>query len=229
VTDELALEAFRSTAPSRFRRIVDYEGFEPMLETYPCGNAPQRKAMQRIRTWLDEAVEQDPCSNWLILHGPVGCGKTLLALAATDYLMRHSHSVATAMFVSVDELMDSIRATWNQPNSWDREADLLQPLLEVDVLILDDLAASESWQAKRLDRLIRYRHAHDKACILTTNLQGAALGKYLGEASESRLAEVATAVSFKDCPDLRLKRRPRSSLIEAAGEIVAERWTEDPS
>jgi len=86
-------------------------------------------------------VEQFPVvDRGLLFYGNAGVGKTHLAVALMkDAIVRKS---ARAVFYEVRELLKLVRDTYNSSTEMS-ELDVLRPVLEADLLVLDDLGAEK--------------------------------------------------------------------------------------
>ena len=138
----------------------------------------------------------------LIVHGPVGTGKSYAAVAACR--RRHDRGEEVHWWPIV-ELLDGLR---------DEVADsavvsvLFDRLTQdADVLVLDDLGGHRSteWADERLYAIINRRWLDERPTVVTTNLSGKALTDSLGQRVMSRLVDGATIVHL-DGADLRTRR-----------------------
>lgn len=110
----------------------------------------------------------DPGAKYfLTLLGPVGTGKTYLATAALKrMILNYGH---TGRFVDFQSLLGQLRDTYSKKQS---EEDLLRPLREADVLLIDELGKGRTeneWQLEKLDDLVNSRYNGGKVTIMTTN------------------------------------------------------------
>jgi DNA replication protein DnaC len=113
---------------------------------------------------------------WLVLSGPVGCGKTHLAAAIAHTFLNRGRLV---IFSPVPELLDYLRRTFAPSNELPYH-DLFDRLQQAELLVLDDLGAERStaWASEKLFQLIDYRYLVRVPTIITTNgpLRGEAKG-----------------------------------------------------
>jgi DNA replication protein DnaC len=134
-------------------------------------------------------------SQGFILRGIPGCGKTHVAVAVLNEVIRRGHSGRYANF---SDLLSQIRDTFNNQGDV-TEGDLLQAVDEVDLLVLDDLGAESTtdWVRDRLYLIINRRYENARSVIITTNCSEAELAARVGERIASRLCEMCSL----QCPE----------------------------
>lgn len=142
--------------------------------------AHQRKALV-IATKLAYEWAQNP-SGMLYIYGSFGAGKTHLASAIGHVVASNNGWVE---YHNLPELLDSLRAA----SSFSTEQtvdDVLRPLLQCDVLILDDIGTEELSQFThgRIFRIIDER-LH-KATIFTSNIEVSQMAERVGGRLHSR-------------------------------------------
>lgn len=96
-------------------------------------------------------------AGWLVLLGPVGCGKTHLAAAiSNDCFDRLDMAV---LFVTVSDLLDHLRATFS-PSSAITYDEQFSRMRDAELLVLDDLGAHHEtdWAREKLFQLLNYRY-----------------------------------------------------------------------
>lgn len=136
----------------------------------------------------------------LFLHGPVGCGKTTLAVAILNTLHGKGQRVR---FWRVPELLVKL-----QPNMEAEGTDLLDGVITVPVLALDDVGANQGTDFARrmLQTIYDARQDRGHRTIWTSNLTLDELGTFLGDDRlPSRIAGAAKLVELEG-PDYRLKQ-----------------------
>lgn len=114
-------------------------------------------------------VEDYPTDFGLLFVGPTGVGKTHLAVAVLRELMLRKG--IECLFYDFLKLLKDIRESWN-PISQTSELAVLQPVLDVEVLLLDELAASNAteWVKETLQHIINSRYNDKKVTLITTTL-----------------------------------------------------------
>jgi DNA replication protein DnaC len=169
----------------------------------------------------EKFVEQYPLDKTgLLLIGPSGAGKTHLSVAILkDLIVRKG---IPCLFSDYRELLKQIQNSYN-PSVQVTELDLLRPLFQTEVLVLDDLGAVKptEWVWDTVSVILNTRYNETRTTIITTNFQdgpaaalagarGAAreetLGDRIGERMRSRLSEMCRSVNL-NAPDYRQKFR----------------------
>jgi DNA replication protein DnaC len=114
-------------------------------------------------------VKEYPADFGLLFVGPTGVGKTHLAVAVLRELILQKG--AECLFYDFHDLLKAIRDSYN-PVSQNSELSILQPVLEVEVLLLDELASwnPSDWVKETLQHIINSRYNHKKVTLITTTL-----------------------------------------------------------
>ncbi|MBQ7836575.1 MAG: ATP-binding protein [Clostridia bacterium] len=139
----------------------------------------------------------------LFIAGTCGAGKTHLASAIAIELMREGHRVI--MEPSVD-ILATVKRGYDC-RSGTTEADEIQPYLQAELLIIDDLGKEQCtpWSASTLYRIINYRYSNMLPTIVTTNYDDTKLihrltpsgdDKSTAQAIMSRLYESSLGISL---------------------------------
>jgi DNA replication protein DnaC len=104
----------------------------------------------------------------LLFMGPQGVGKTHLAVGILKQLVRDKSAVG--IFRAFPELLKDIQNSWN-PVSQASELSLLAPVLDAEVLVLDELGAQTptSWVRDTLAYILNHRYNENRVTLLTTN------------------------------------------------------------
>ncbi|MFI4925740.1 MAG: ATP-binding protein, partial [Vicinamibacteria bacterium] len=109
-------------------------------------------------------------SKGLFLLGPPGVGKTHLAVAALRQIINRTR--AHGLFYDTRELLRVIRSTFgSDPMNRLTESDVLRPVIEADVLVLDDLGAEKTseWVEETLNYVVNSRYSERRLTLFTSN------------------------------------------------------------
>lgn len=142
----------------------------------------------------------------VLVQGPTGTGKTTWARLVYQTLVEDGAAATWQNFMT---LQDRLRATYDDDYSGPGVAQIIDPLLTADVLVLDDLGSpTRALQAhkvavyaedivKLLYRIFDTRLAKQKLTIVTTNLGKQDLYAQFGEQVTSRLLGLCHGVTMR--------------------------------
>jgi DNA replication protein DnaC len=157
-------------------------------------------------------VEEYPVdSTGLLLIGSIGVGKTHLAVGIVRELIL-SKGIA-CLFYDYRELLKQIQNSYNESVKA-TELDVLRPVFETEVLVLDELGAVKptEWVWDTVSLILNTRYNDNRTTIITTNFddkpagvvagpRGAArdesLGDRIGERMRSRLHEMCRIIKME--------------------------------
>lgn len=135
------------------------------LDNFEVHNDSHKDAMKISRQFVKNYPAQDV---GLVFIGPCGVGKTHLAVAVIQELIEKKR--AFCLFYDFRELIREIQSTFT-PESTLSESDVLAPVFQSDVLVLDELGAKRTtaWVEETVFYIINHRYNHKKMTLFTTN------------------------------------------------------------
>jgi DNA replication protein DnaC len=215
----------RARIPKRYEH-CDFESYVPDLADGKTWTAQHSESLKQAKMLAQGFVRDYPATEkGLLFMGPLGVGKTHLAVAALKELIRRGHG---GLFCDYRELLKEIQASYN-PTNESTEMSVLEPVRTAEVLVLDDLGASKpsAWVLDIIGLVLNARYNERKMTILTTNyidetgngtpgaeLPGGrrvvvkedSLGDRIGARMRSRLYEMCRTVEVS-APDFRKEAR----------------------
>lgn len=131
-----------------------------------CSLAGRRAAEKFVATW-HERLE---AGHGLTLSGDIGTGKTMVAVAIANTLVKQG---ATVRFLTVTNMQAKLKR-------WDDANDIMDDLKRVALLVLDDFGQERvtEWSSAQLFDLLDARYQAKLPTILTTNLGGKGLREH---------------------------------------------------
>jgi DNA replication protein DnaC len=181
------------------------------VPNYGGNNASLSNALVQARNFVRE---YSPAGNGtgLLLAGSIGVGKTHLAVGILRALI--TERGARGLFYEYRDLLKQVQNSYNQSVEA-TELDVLQPVFDAEVLVLDELGASKrtDWVWDTVAHILNTRYNNMKTTIITTNhanlppagselsaARAAAreetLGDRIGERMRSRLQEMCVVVEM---------------------------------
>ena len=170
------------------------------------------RSLATARLTAGRFVEEYPMEKiGLLLIGPVGTGKTHLAVGIVQELVR-SKGVG-CRFCDYRELLKEIQNSYN-PSVQTTELEILRPIFDTEVLVLDELGAVKSteWVWDTVSHILNSRYNDKKTTIITTNFPNLAPGEI--QARTSSHAEAARNAARAETLGDRITERMRSRLLE---------------
>jgi DNA replication protein DnaC len=142
----------------------------------------------------------------LMFVGEAGRGKTHLAVGVLRELIEEKG--CQGLFCDYADLLKQIQNSYNSHSEM-TEFELLRPVIEAEVLLLDDLGSAKptTWVLDTVGQILSARYNDKRTTIITTNFPNAApgegvtptqqvLGDRISERMRSRLAEMCVCIEL---------------------------------
>lgn len=178
---------------------------ENFREKSPILRVAKKKVQEFVDVW-PHTIE----GKGLLLMGGCGVGKTHLAVAALLEIIQ-SGRPGRFVFTNFQELIQEIQASFDS-DGVPSKAELIRPLLEADLLVLDELGSQKPTPFVHdiLYYVINTRYNEELTTIFTTNYvdtpadpKQEKLEDRIGTRLRSRLAEMADRIDFTGATDHR--------------------------
>jgi DNA replication protein DnaC len=183
------------------------------LVSYAPTHESQKKAKMFVRSFLDEYPLVE---NGLLFLGTCGVGKTHLSVALLRQVIIDKGD--GGLFYDFRDLLREIQASWNSA-SQTSEWEVLRPVLEAKVLVLDELGANKptEWVRDTVTHIINCRYNDKRLTIFTSNYLDTpaksgeeSLADRIGIRLRSRLYEMCREIEIRG-EDFRKENKKASS------------------
>jgi DNA replication protein DnaC len=177
--------------------------------------------LMRPRMAACKFVEEYPLENTgLLLIGSIGVGKTHLAVGIIKELIT-SKGVG-CLFYDYRELLKEIQNSYNRSVNV-TELDVLRPVFETEVLVLDELGAVRptDWVWDTVSLILNSRYNDNRTTIITTNYPDAPERERRGNLRPTQSEAAQHAMAQETLGD-RIGERMRSRLHEMCRIVKME-------
>ena len=175
------------------------------LESFTADNPSLSAAREKAMLYCNGYPYLGPADEGLglLFSGDNGVGKTHLAVSVLREL--YTSKGARGEFWDFHELIREIKNSYN-PETRTTELQVLAPVVETDILLLDDLGAWKmtDWMNDTLFFILNSRYMAKRATVITTNFQDV----------DARAAQAADPLRRKEFLVERIGQRLRSRLME---------------
>jgi DNA replication protein DnaC len=160
---------------------------EEYVTNFSGANRSLGSALVQARSFV-KAYPFETNGNGLLLTGSIGVGKTHLAVGMLQALV--ADRGAKGLFFDYRDLLKQIQNSYNR-NVDVTELEILQPVFEAEVLVLDELGASKptDWVWDTVAHILNTRYNDRRTTIITTNYRAhavAAAGDVRGGGDDGR-------------------------------------------
>ncbi len=194
-----ALVMDRTRIPVRYRDCT--------LANYAPRNDSHKDALKISKKFIANFPTQKV---GLLFIGPCGVGKTHLASAILTELVTKKYAVG--IFYDFRDLIRDIQNSFS-PDSEVSESDILTPVFDCDLLVLDELGArrSSTWVEETIFYIINRRYNEQRVTIFTSNYP---------DTSED---EDTRAPMFKKTAGFGASPKPEDTLVDRIGVRLRSR------
>jgi DNA replication protein DnaC len=210
----LQRRAARMIAATKIPRRYEHCTLDSYETGFPAATSSLRQAHFSARKFVD-SYPLETRGTGLLLTGTIGVGKTHLAVGILQALV--AERGATGLFYDYRELLKQVQNSYNRQVQA-TELEVLAPVFEAEVLVLDELGASKptDWVWDTVAHILNTRYNDRRTTIITTNYANAGplgsaleisgpraaareetLGDRIGERMRSRLQEMCVVVPMQ--------------------------------
>jgi DNA replication protein DnaC len=186
---------------ARVAILRERSGLSKRMKGYTLGNFRPTvsnaagRARVKVDGYLEDWEENLEAGKGLYFCGGVGTGKTHLAVAVMNELIRRKR--VPSLFVTVPELLDNLRETYNKPGrNLDEWMDAVQ---NAEFLVLDDLGSERptEWVRERIFVIVNHRYREALPTVFTSNIGPKDLAEQLGERTASRIIAMCDWIALE--------------------------------
>jgi DNA replication protein DnaC len=210
-TEQRATRLLRRAAiPARYEH-CSLDSYEA---SFPGADRSLSAAHLMARRFVD-GYPTTTAGRGLLLTGSIGVGKTHLAVGIVQALIVEKS--VHGLFCDYRELLKQIQHSYN-PQVATTEMDILRPVFDAEVLVLDELGAAKptDWVWDTVALVLNTRYNDKRTTIITTNYadqppggtsggssgvsratRDETLGDRIGERMRSRLAEMCVVIEMR--------------------------------
>jgi DNA replication protein DnaC len=201
--------------PNRYEH-CDLESYKPT-----SGDQSQKRAKGFVQHFIKQYPQVD---SGLMFLGPCGVGKTHLAVALLKQIICEKGD--SGLFYDFRDLLREIQASWNSV-SQTSEMEVLRPVLDARILVLDELGANKptEWVRDTIAHIINCRYNDKRPTIFTSNYLDTA-GKPGEETLTDRIGIRLRSRLYEMCRDVEIHGMDFRQEIRKSKDFVYKRQSE---
>ena len=182
-----------SGVPRKFLR-CSFENYRVDTSLPEDAQSRQLSARRFCEDYANKFIENIERDKWILFLGGVGTGKTHLACAIVNKVMREGGKGCAGKYMMSSSVLRHLRS-----GGYGTEQKMMDELIDFDgILILDDIAWQSGSEADRLalSELIAGRYAQERSLLMMSNIPAGDVSRFIGEQAFDRVREQATTILF---------------------------------
>jgi len=158
------------------------------FDSFTAEGDKQRKVLSVCQAYAENFHKNHADGRSLLLLGNVGTGKTHLAAAIADYVIRNYGF--NALYRTVYGILQHVKGSFDREAEYN-ESEAFQAFIDPELLIIDEVGATKSseFEQQTLFNIINGRYEQQVPTIVISNLMPEELVGALGERCVDRLRE----------------------------------------
>lgn len=180
IADRLARRLGSAMIPPRFQ--------DKTFDSFKVDDEKQAKVLRVCRDYADNFNKHYNEGRSLLLLGNVGTGKTHLAAAIADQVIKQLG--CTALYRTVYGILQYVKGSFDREAEYN-EADAFAAFIEPHLLIIDEVGATKTteFEQQTLFNIVNGRYEQQVPTIVISNLMPEELVTAMGERCVDRLRE----------------------------------------
>lgn len=162
------------------------------FDSYLTGEDPaKQRALNICRKYAEGFEKHANDGRALMLLGDIGCGKTHLACAILQHVVRHEGR--TGLIVTAESITQAVTDSFRS-NAGPSKSGLIAELAEVDLLVIDEVGfhtpkPDKDFTPSLLHEVIDARYQRVRPTVVVSNQTADTLHKFIGPRAADRLRE----------------------------------------
>lgn len=158
------------------------------FESFMAEGDKQNKVLAVCQAYAENFHKHHAEGRSLLLLGNVGTGKTHLAAAIADYVIRNYGF--NALYRTVYGILQHVKGSFDKESEYN-ESEAFQAFIDPELLIIDEVGATKSteFEQQTLFNIVNGRYEQQIPTIVISNLMPEELVQALGERCVDRLRE----------------------------------------